>query len=139
MVRGASQQVVFESVDLEDSIVLGWVCESDDFRVSLEVSLLSDHPHADPPKPGERACFLLGELEFSEVARIDGLLPRSEVQPSKGPDGEHDYDTVHCLQTDGKGRYYLEAAFGEVLLEANPPVLRLQDSGWVCVGRMAGV
>ena len=139
MPQGVSHDVVFEFVDLADSIVLSWTYESDRFRVRLDVSLLPDHPNAGRPKPGERASFHPGELEFAEVSQIEGLLPQSAVQSSKDPDGEPDYDTVHRLQTDGERRYYLEGEFGEVWIDADTPVIRLQDSEWTCAGRITGV
>ena len=128
-------EVAFDCVDLLDSIVVSWSHEDDVLRVDLEVSLLPAHPNAVAPLPGERACFRRGELTFSGITEIRGLLTQTSGQQDRETGQTVDYDTVHCLRTNGDGRYYLEGEFGEVNLVAAPPTLRLSESEWTATGR----
>ena len=53
------------------------------------------------------------------------------MEPIRGHDGESDdYDEVHLLCSDDMETFYFEGEFGEVWLVADPPQLRLTESGW---------
>ena len=57
-------------------------------------------------------------MRFEDLTRLSGL---------RRPSTDEDYDTLHCLQTDGEGRYYIEGEFGEVWIESAMPVLIFED------------
>lgn len=116
-----TEYISFESVDLQDSIVLSWLQRSSSIEVTLEASLLPRHPLYLSPKPGERSCFRRAVLAFRNVREVDGLLQMSEVEPSVDSTGA-DYDTLHVLGILDD-RYYLEGEFGEVSIVSDPPTL----------------
>ncbi len=119
-----NKNVEFDYVDIENSIVLGWVFDNSMLSFELEVALSKGHQCYSMPKKNERACFKRGQLIFSNVTEIDGLLPMENVIPIGGIANEYDYDTVHCILIAVEG-YYIEGEFGEVNCQSEFPVLKI--------------
>ncbi len=114
--------VGFSNVDLADSILVGWSSRERQLDVHLEVSLLPSHPNATAQPPGDRSCFRTATLVFTGVDDLRGL-----VAPCSDSRCE-DYDTLHCLRTDGEGRYYLEGDLGEVYFRSDEPRLHFNKT-----------
>jgi hypothetical protein len=119
------QALIFDGIDLEDSIVLGWTLSEGSLRVWLDVSLRSEHADYAKREAQERSCFRRGELVFSRAKDVVGLHAQQSVAPAGVEAGVPDYDTLHCLRLRGADRFYVEGEFGEVELTSDWPVLVL--------------
>jgi hypothetical protein len=119
------QALMFDGVDIEDSIVLGWALSDNGLAIQLEVSLLPEHAEYAKSPPEERGCFKRGELLFPLPRDVMGLKAQQDVVPSGEEAGMPDYDTFHCLRLLGPDRFYVEGEFGEVQLTSAWPTLIL--------------
>jgi len=116
----------FKAVDLSKSFVLSWDTESESLLIDVDLFLCSDHAFYEKPRPAEIACFRPALLEFPHCSRIvtgaDGeneqSVPDIAATLGRGP--------IKGLRRIGDGRYEITGEFGQVVIEAERPLLRLK-------------
>jgi len=109
----------FDNVLVEDTFVLAWQRSANCLVFDVIVSLLPTHPNYESPKPGEWACYKKGNLRFSAVTNVNGLLSPEDTANTTDPDGSVDYGTIDLLERQRDGRFRLVGDFGDVLVDAD--------------------
>jgi len=105
------------STGAPDSWVLG-VYESDGvLSFDLEAVLTEQHPHWEPPKPGETYCYRRVALTFPGVRRIEWISRGGP--PATDASGERDWGNIDTFRGDGD-TYQLTGDWGHVRFESDP-------------------
>ena len=117
----------FAGVDLLNSYVLSWDVTGETLTLDIDVSLFPEHPFYESPRPAERGCIRPGTLEFPCCSALRDSRAASractphEIAKSLG------HGKIDDLRRMGDGRYRLVGAFGEIDIESERPLLRLND------------
>ncbi len=114
----------FANVMVQDCWVLGWRAENDSLIFDVEASLSVGHPHYEPPKSGEWACYKAAQIVFSGVREVSGLRPLPSVRATVGPDASVDYGSIDSISQESNG-YLIVGEFGNVLVSASTVRLHL--------------
>lgn len=116
----------FKAVDLTKSFVLSWGTDSESLLIDLDLFLCPDHAFYEKPRPAEKACFRAALLEFPYCSAItfgtDAAIGQSvaDIADSLG------HGQIGGLRRVGEGRYEVTGEFGQVVIDAERPLLRLK-------------
>jgi hypothetical protein len=105
------QLEAFKGIALSDSFVLDWSYENNCLFFELEASIWPESNYYDEPKLNEFTCYRKATLQFTNVASVTGLKPKSAAISSTDLDGSIDYgniDTFHVVD----GGFELTGNFG---------------------------
>ena len=116
----------FKYVNLENSLVYGWIYKNQVLTVNLDIEINEGHELYKKPPSNERASFTKGTLIFNNILKINGLLLLEDVKPTANENEKPDYDLIHCLWKTNEG-FYFEGEFGEVNLKSDDPILILDN------------
>ena len=115
----------FNDILLEDTFVLSWCRGADSLTFEVLASLLQRHPEAAPPADGDWACYRHGQIQFTGVSSVAGLLPLDSVVPTTDPDGSLDFGCIDELSLIRSGEYRISGEFGVVTVAAQDVSLAL--------------
>ncbi len=115
----------FAGVEISGSFVLSWKLERETLKIDADVQLLPEHPFYERPRPRQKACIRPATIEFPHCVgiRIDGQAPDDLASATQGL-GE---GAIGDLERLDDGPYVLTGRFGTVEIDAERPILRLQD------------
>ncbi len=108
----------FGDILLEDTFVFSWCRGADSLTFQVLASLLQSHPEASPPQGGDWACYRHGQIQFTGVSAVAGLLPQESVVPTTDPDGSMDFGCIDELSLIRSGEYRIAGEFGVVTVAA---------------------
>ncbi len=114
----------FSGVQLTSSFALSWHLEAEMLVIDVDVELTPEHPFYEKPRPSERVCIRAAVIEFpfcervSESSTPDGSI--ADVVERLG------HGAIHGLKQLAENRYELSGKFGNVLIDAERPLLRLR-------------
>ena len=108
----------FDDILLEDTFVLSWCRGADSLTFQVLASLLQSHPEASLPPDGDWACYRHGQIQFTGVSAVAGLLPQESVVPCTDPDGSVDFGCIDELSLIRSGEYRIAGEFGVVTVAA---------------------
>ena len=116
----------FKHTDLKQSFVLSWDLVSDSLQIDIDLCLHPEHPFYEAPRPAEKACFRPAHIEFPNCSKIlasprDRDLAPNEVIHALGG------GRINDLQRTGEGKYEISGKFGQVVIFAERPMVRLKD------------
>jgi hypothetical protein len=117
----------FQDVYLEDSYVLAIDVTDDRATFGLEVVLRESHPQYTAPRTGEQYCYRPGMLVFPRVRRTEWIEKR--LVPSTDASGSIDYGNIDELMEMSPGIFRLAGDWGGLVVESDPPLLRLNHGG----------
>ena len=115
----------FAGVDLTGSFVLTWHFQAGMLLIDSDILLLPDHPSYEKPRPAEKVCIRPAVMEFpfcTDVS-VDGMKGSGNVKDFASRLG---HGAITGLQRRADGRFELQGEFGEVIIEAERPVLRFK-------------
>ena len=115
----------FADVDLERSFILSWDFEAGTLQIDVDLLLLPDPPSYEPPRPAEKVCIRPALIEFPYCVAVE--LPEGgsggDIATSiAGLEG----GAIRGLRKIADVYYELQGEFGDVLIEAERPLLRLK-------------
>ena len=115
----------FAGVDLTGSFVLTWGVEADTLFIDSDILLLPEHPFYEKPRPAEKVCIrpAIMEFPFCTGVSVDGLTGSDDIRSCVGRLG---HGAIRGMQRHADGRYEIEGEFGNVIIEAERPMLRLK-------------
>jgi hypothetical protein len=117
----------FAGVDVSRSYVLSWRVDRDALLVDADIALLPEHPFYEPPRRREKACMRAAIIEFPGCVGLDleGQPPGGDLRATAGalPAG-----AIENLERRDEGPYVLTGGFGTVAIDAERPILRLQQA-----------
>ena len=115
----------FAGVDLAGSYVLTWCLEADTLFIDSDVLLLPEHPFYEKPRPAEKVCIraAIMEFPFCTGVSVDGRPGSDDI---RGCVNRLGHGAISGMQRHADGRYELQGGFGNVIIEAERPVLRLK-------------
>ena len=115
----------FAGVDLTGSFVLTWSLEADTLFIDSDVLLLPEHPFYEKPRPAEKVCIrpAIMEFPFCTGVSVDGRTGNDDTRSCVSRLG---HGASRGMQRHADGRYELQGEFGNVIIEAERPVLRLK-------------
>lgn len=116
----------FKHTDLAQSFILSWELASDLLQIDVDLCLCPDHPFYEVPRPAEKACFRAAHIEFPHCSRLmlspeDRDLPLEEAIRALGG------GRISDLRRTGEGVYEISGEFGQVVIFAERPMVRLKD------------
>ncbi len=116
----------FAGVEISRSFVLSWMLERETLKIDADVQLLPEHPFYERPRPRQKACIRPATIEFPHCVglRIDGKTPDGDLASATRDLGE---GAIEDLERLDEGPYVLTGRFGVVEIDAERPILRLQD------------
>ena len=117
----------FADVDLEQSFVLSWKYESGALLIDADLLLLPEHPFYEPPRPAEKVCIraALMEFPFCVAAGQSGTEFTNDIAASIAGLG---IGAISGFRVVDDGRYEISGDFGDVMIEAERPLLRLKST-----------
>lgn len=116
----------FRASDLTASYLLSSALDGDALLLDLDLCLAPEHPFYEAPRPSQRLCLRPAVVEFPSC---DGL--EIDGQAAQG-DGIADaaaglgHGRISDLCRTGEGVYRLRGEFGDVLIRAGRPLVRLR-------------
>ncbi len=115
----------FAGVDLASSFVLTWYFESDTLFVDCDVLLQPEHAFYEKPRPAEKVCIrpALIEFPFCTGVSLVGAPGSNDIGRLVSRLG---HGAITGMQRRADGSYELGGEFGNVIIEAERPVLRLK-------------
>jgi len=115
----------FRGVDMEASYIVGWHYESGLLSIDMDILLTPEHPFYEKPRPSQKGCIRAAVIEFPycrSISRTDGEQGSTEGEAIVAA-LEHGAVRSFCVYDDGV--YEIAGAFGQVVVEAERPVMRL--------------
>lgn len=106
---------LFQGIDLFDSFVTSWDLKEGILSFELEVSIWPESSHYSEPKEKEYTCYKSGLLKFSGFSNIKGLVPKSDVKPTRDPDNSVDYGNIEYFAKTDK-EFEIHGEFGQVVV-----------------------
>ncbi len=114
----------FAAVDLTQSYVLSWHIESETLFVDVDLFLTPEHPFFEKPRPAEKACIRPAFIEFPYC---EGLgLEQSTDDNLQATANGLDHGSIEGFRRLTDGRYEISGEFGNVMVSAERPLLRLK-------------
>ena len=114
----------FAGVDVSKSFVLSWRMEGETVLIDVDRHLLPEHPFYEKPRPKEKVCIRPAVIEFAycEALQHDGSDTEniSDVAAGIG------HGAIETLRRRADGHYELQGDFGNVVIDAERPLLRLK-------------
>lgn len=95
--------IVPVGIDLEDSFILGWSQQGDDFMIEMEFSIWPESPFYSEPEADQYTCYKRGTLTFHQVQAIKGFSELENMEPSIDPDGSKDWGGIYGLRKHATG------------------------------------
>lgn len=124
---GWQQLREFRGIDVSRSYVLSWRLDRDVLLLDTDVELRPEHPFYEPPRRREKACVRSAVIEFPCCAgiRVDGSTAGETAPAVVARLGG---GAIRDLTRRDGGPYVISGAFGVVEIDAERPILRLQDN-----------
>ena len=115
----------FRGVDMEASFIVGWHYEAGLLSIDMDILLTPDHPFYEPPRPSQKGCIRAAVIEFPYCRSVSrGGDEAGSLQDLAAVAAlEHGAVQSFCVYDDGV--YEITGAFGQVVVEAERPVMRL--------------
>lgn len=114
----------FKGADLTQSYVLSWSLDAGSLLLDVDLFLRPDHPFYEPPRPAEKACYRPALIDFPHCTRASDspgearlLDSVSRLRPGK----------ITGLRRTGEGQYQVDGKFGNVVIHAERPMVRLKS------------
>jgi len=110
---------------MEASYIVGWHYESGLLSIDMDILLTPEHPFYEKPRPSQKGCIRAAVIEFPycrSISRTDGEQGSTEGEAIVAA-LEHGAVRSFCVYDDGV--YEIAGAFGQVVVEAERPVMRL--------------
>jgi len=114
----------FKAVDLTQSFVLSWSIEAGSLLVDVDLCLTPDHTFYEEPRPAEKACYRPAKIDFPhcEAASDSASTGRLTDSVRRLRPGR-----ITGLKRTGEGRYEINGEFGQVVVRAERPMIRLKS------------
>ncbi len=117
----------FNAVDLTKSFVLSWYTRSESLLIDLDLFLCPDHAFYEKPRPAEKACIRPALLEFPCCSGITSGTDAENGQSISDIAATLANGAIGGLRRIGEGCYEITGEFGHVEIDAERPLLWLQD------------
>jgi hypothetical protein len=115
----------FKDVDLTASFVLSWHRDDDALVLDLDLCLTPEHAFFEPPRRTGGACIRPALLEFPHCSRLasdEQVIVNDDIGPFAA---KLAHGKINGLRRIGDGRYRISGEFGDVIVDAERPILRL--------------
>ena len=116
----------FKAVDLTESFVLSWSTDAESLLIDLDLYLCPDHAFYEKPRPAEKACFRPAFLEFPHCSGISSGAETDSGQSVPDIAATLGLGAIEGLRRIGEGRYEITGEFGQIVIDAERPLLRLK-------------
>ena len=125
----------FAGVRLDESFVLSWAFDGQSLCIDLDLCLAPEHSFYEEPRPSEGECIRAAMLEFPHCRRVgkaaditastdDEMTPGALIAAAAGLG----IGRIESLRRVGDGQYEFSGRFGQVRIDAERPLIRLNDS-----------
>jgi len=114
----------FKSVDLTRSFVLAWTVESGSLLIDVDLYLCPDHALYEEPRPAEKACFRAAFIDFPHCESAEDPATTGHLADAVKKFGA---GKISGLKRTGEGRYEISGEFGNVVIRAERPMVRLKN------------
>ena len=116
----------FNAVDMSKSFVLSWDTDSESLLIDLDLFLCPEHAFYEKPRPAEKACFRPATLEFPHCSDVVSGPEMDTVRSVPDQAATLGHGAIEGLRRIGAGCYEISGEFGQVIINAERPLLRLK-------------
>lgn len=116
----------FADVELTKSYILSWRLEGETLKIDVDLHLNPNHPFYEKPRPAEKVCIRPACIEFPYCVSVcaDGVDSGEDIDDAVA--GLR-LGAIHGLRRMPDGPYEFDGDFGNVLIDAERPILRLRS------------